>query len=667
MDERVGDAIADGMDLASRKLRDAPRRVFGNWVRRLPLGFRVLYKQFLLRVIDLESLSIEADIPRFLGQFAGILIMFSLLRAVGMLFFPPPPAAELSIQQSQFSLMMLIAGLITVISWDSIFPDRRDVMILAPLPVRPQIILLAKLAASAGLIGLAIVCVNCASSLAFAGAFAGLAGFPRYLLAWWFTMAACSAFLYCAVFAVQGLTALLLPRRAFLRLSAILQLVAFALFLGAYFLAPTFLSFPDFTAAANHTLVARMPSFWFVALFNQLAGHLPSQLTWLATRAWIALGIVVAGAGFSLLLSYTHTMKRIVEEPDLVPWCGRLPLGSPLQPLPSRRHRALFPALHYPQPAASPCPRLLLVRHLRAGPGVDPQRAQNPARARQPRLPHVHFSHDVLAVLGLRGVFSLPISLHANWMLRVTQLRPTTKYLAATRLCLLLFGVTPIWIIAAAFSFHFTPWQPAARHLAFLALAGWVLVELGLVRFYKVPFTCSYLPGKTNVQVIFWGFVFVLFILGFTLETYELGALTNLPRFFSLMAFAAAAAAGLFAYNRVKASSAVLYFEELPPEIITRLGLVYVPPAQPTFYKNIFQLGPSLLFPVPCSLFPVPCSLFPVPCSLFPVPRSLLLTPLPQLPASTQSPPSAPRPRACSAPGSRRCASPAGSHSAPPC
>ena len=246
------------------------------------------------------------------------------------------------------------------------------------------------------------------------------------------------------------------------------------------------------------------------------------------------------------------------------------------------------------------------------------------------------------AVLGLRGVFSLPISLHANWMLRVTQLRPTTKYLAATRLCLLLFGVAPIWIIAAAFSFHFTPWQPAARHLAFLALAGWVLVELGLIRFYKVPFTCSYLPGKTNIQVIFWGFVFVLFILGFTLEIYELGALTNLPQFFSLMAFAAAAAAGLFAYNRGKASSAVLYFEELPPEIITRLGLVYVPPAQPTFYKNIFQLGPSLLFPVSC----VPCS-----------------TP----PASTQSPPSAPRPPACSARGSRRCASPAGSRSAPPC
>jgi hypothetical protein len=54
-------------------------------ISRLQLSFRVLYGQFLLRVIDLEALSIEADIPRFLGQFAGVLIMISLLQAVGAL------------------------------------------------------------------------------------------------------------------------------------------------------------------------------------------------------------------------------------------------------------------------------------------------------------------------------------------------------------------------------------------------------------------------------------------------------------------------------------------------------------------------------------------------------------------------------------------------------
>ena len=582
MDERIGTAVEDEAGSAFNQPEAAPRGLFGRLVQRLPLHFRVLYRQFLLRVIDLESLSIEADIPRFLGQFAGIVIMFSLLRGLGALMFPPPPAAAVSIQQSQFSLMMLIAGLITVITWDTAFPDRRDVMILSPLPVRPHMILLAKLAASAGLIGLAIVCFNCCSSLTLAIVLAGPGGFPRFFFAWWFTMAACSAVLYFSVLTLQGLTALLLPRGLFLRVSAVLQLAAFALFLSAYFLSPTLPALTDFAAAANHTLVARVPSYWFVALFNQLAGRLPDQLTWLAMRAWIALGIAVAGAVASLLLCYTHTMKKTVEAPDLVPGAAGFhftpPLAGSLRTaitlfsfrsiMRSRQHRLIL-AFSWSIVAAI---ALAWLRHI----------IRTPPEPVSFDFVMSSFMMMCFGVMGLRGVYSLPISLRANWVLRTTQIKPTTKYIAATRFCLLLFGVAPIWIFAAALSYHYSPWLPSARHLICLALAGWVLVELALIRFYKVPFTCSYLPGKTNIQVIFWGLLFAFFILTFVLAQYEFGTLVHLKRYLGLVALTTAAAAALFAYNRTQAKSAVLYFEELPPELITRLGLLYVPPAEPT-------------------------------------------------------------------------------------
>jgi hypothetical protein len=581
MDERIGDAIADGMDWGFRQLTTMPRRIFGRLVQRLPLAFRVLYQQFLLRVIDLESLSIEADIPRFLGQFAGIVLMFSLIRAVGMLFFPPPPTAAVSIQQSQLSLMMLIVGLITVITWDSIFPDRRDVMVLAPLPVRPHTILFAKLAASAGLIGLAIVCFNCASSFAVCGLFAGPAGFSRCFLAWWFSMTACSAFLYCTVLTIQGLTALLLPRGLFLRLSAVLQLAAFALFLGAYFLSPTLPSLADFIPAANHKLVAGLPTYWFVALFNQLNGRLPSQLTWLAARAWIALGIVVAGSALSLALCYYRTMRKTIEQPDLVPGARSLrlplPLGHSLAAAianfcirsitRSRQHRLLL-AFFW---------SVILAISL----GWIRDAIRNPPQPISLDFLMSTFMMMSFGVLGLRAISSLPISLHANWMLRTTQLRSTTRYIGATRLCFLLFGAAPVWIICAAISAHLTPWQAVAKHLAFLAVFGCGLVELGLIRFYKVPFTCSYLPGKANIQVIFWGFVFVFLILAFTVGNYELATFSDEGKYVQLMVLTGAAAAGMAAYNQIKARTAVLYFEELPPEILTRLGLVYVPPAEP--------------------------------------------------------------------------------------
>ena len=54
------------------------------------------------------------------------------------------------------------------------------------------------------------------------------------------------------------------------------------------------------------------------------------------------------------------------------------------------------------------------------------------------------FMMMTLAVAGLRSVFSLPISLTANWILRLTQLRPSEKYVAATRKSLLLLAAIPV-------------------------------------------------------------------------------------------------------------------------------------------------------------------------------------------------------------------------------
>ena len=124
--------------------------------RKLPLQFRVLYRQFLLRVIDLEALSIEADVTRLLGQMAGILILYGVLTMMGLLMdvgrVQLTPGGDMlallwRTQHNFLSMTMLVAGLMAVISWDQIFPDRRDVMILGALPVRSLTILLAKIAA----------------------------------------------------------------------------------------------------------------------------------------------------------------------------------------------------------------------------------------------------------------------------------------------------------------------------------------------------------------------------------------------------------------------------------------------------------------------------------------------------------------------------------------
>jgi hypothetical protein len=545
----------------------------------VPLQFRVLHRQFLLRVIDLEALSIDADIPRFLGQFAGVLIMFSFIHAfavyVAILEYP------WRLEHYLISTMMLVAGLVTVVSWDSTFPDRRDIMVLAPLPIAPRMILGAKVSAAASLLLIALLALNVmpglVAPLLLGQLHSSMFGFFQVLAAYWITMIAAILFLYCAVLTVQGFGALLLPRKLYLRLSALLQLGAFALFISVYFLEPALGTVPELLAPQNQAVLAVSPQFWFLAMFNQIDGSLPRELFWLADRAWIALGIVMAGASASLLLCYLRTMKKTVEAPDLVPGAGGLhwaPRRGGLRIaiaafslrslLRSRQHRVAFAFF------------LAIVFAI----GLTCLRRELSTPAPEPVPSDFLISTLMmmsLAVLGLRAVFALPISLNANWMLRVTQLRPTAKYIAATRSTLLLFSVVPMVMTTALLALNYRPWQQVAAHLAIFTLFGMLFVELALIRFDKVPFTCSYLPGKANVQVIFWGAVLVWIILATLAGMYEMRALHDAWKFAEMAGVLAALIAAVGISNRVHARSAELYFEEVQPEIVTRLGLMFIP------------------------------------------------------------------------------------------
>jgi hypothetical protein len=551
-------------------------------LRRLPLQFRVLYRQFLLRVVDLESLSMQADIPRLLGQFAGVLFMFSAIWGIGFMAATDHPtmtrAAFLSVawrmEQRFISTTMLIAGLIAVISWDALFPDRRDIMVLAPLPVSPRIILSAKVAASGAILGLAVLALNCVSSVALCLVMGGIPHFIPTFAAYWFTLIAASVFIYGSVLAVQGVTALLLPRWLFLRLSAVLQLGAFGLFLGTYFFQPFLTTPAAMSAMENHRLLNWLPSFWFFALFNQLKGSLPTALDWLAWRAWIGLGVVVCAASASLLLCYVRTMKKTVEEPDLAPgrggwhWAPRF--GSSLQTAivlfsfrsltRSKHHRVVF-AFY-----------LSLVFALALYCMKEALAAATPRPLTSDFLMY-SFWMMCLAVAGLRGVFSLPISLGANWVLRMTQLSPSANYIAAARRSMLLFAVLPVWLCVALLSLCFRPSLESAAHLVVLALVGSILADIGLIGTSKIPFACSYLPGKSNVQYMFWGFLMIVVPLTVSFAKHEQNALHHPVQLIWLLGILLAVAVGLWAFNRHRAQSAVLSFEEVPPETVTTLGL----------------------------------------------------------------------------------------------
>jgi CubicO group peptidase (beta-lactamase class C family) len=344
-------------------------------------------------------------------------------------------------------------------------------------------------------------------------------GFPGVLRsygAYWFTILAAGVFIYGAVLGTQGFAALLFPRRLFLRLSGYLQLAAICLIMGVYFLQPGFGGLDDLGFNSIWRTIQFLPSYWFLGLYQQLNGSMHPALAPLARRAWIGLAAVVCLTALVYTLSYWRTLRKIVEEPDIAP-------GS--------RHLRWLPRFgNQPQTAIgqfsvrtmarSKQHRLILGFYLGIALAIislmlkgSPGAVNNPWQDKSILLWAASILAMLLAAVGTRVAFTLPLDLRANWMFRITGAGGGTlgslETLAANRRALLLLSVAPVWLLTALIGFAlWTSWQNAA-HLLVLGLLGIIAADLCLLRFRKIPFTCSYLPGKSRVNMVLLGAIFM--------------------------------------------------------------------------------------------------------------------------------------------------------------
>lgn len=551
------------------------------------LQFRVLYRVFLLRVVDLELLSADGDTTRLLGQFAALFAAVSFMFTAPLILFGGglPPDDILTMEHFLIATTMVVIGLFSVLNWDSIFPDRRDVLVLAPLPVRANTLFIAKLAALAFAMALSVIALNVFTGLVWPAVIfaphAGVVAACRSVAAYWITMFAAAAFIFCSVLAVQGMTALLLPRQQFLRLSALLQVAAFCLFVGVYILEPSLQDPTLLATPESQRVLLWLPTYWFFGLFQQLNGSMVSGFAPLASRAWVALAMAALAAGATVLLSFRYTLRKSVEEPDILPSAGKISwpqsFGGSLQSavllfttrtlLRSRQHRVILSfylgvglavALAY---IKFPLGQHGLSRVVATGQAVVP-----------------FFVASILmmcvAVAGVRVVFPLPIALRAHWIFRLTELRPASEYSIAVRRSLFILSVVPVWFATGGLFFFIFPLRIVVEHLLVLGLLGAILVELSMYGFQKVPFTCSYLPGKGNLQYAFWGCVLLvlpLINLGANFEERILGS----PFGYISMIFVLAVAATLARWRSSVASGPILgmQFDETMPADIFVLKL----------------------------------------------------------------------------------------------
>jgi CubicO group peptidase (beta-lactamase class C family) len=396
--------------------------------------------------------------------------------------------------------------------------------------------------------------------------------------AFWIAMLAGGVFIFCCMLSVQGL-AQLLPRQWFLRLSAGLQMTCFCLLLTVYFLQPGFSTLESL--AANQKLLFWLPSYWFFGLFQVLNGPMPAMLDVLARRAWMGLGLAGGGAALAYLVCYFRTLRKIAEQPDILPSSGGLSwlprFGGPLATavvqfsirtlLRSRQHRVILSfylglafgvAIFF---AKSPAAEDQLA-------GSDPWHQVNAA------MLVASIVMMGAAVLGARVVFSLPLNLRANWIFRVTPIGGAPECMLASRRTLYALAVIPVWAVAAAVFLWMWPWRPAVGHLAVLGLLGAIVAELCLTNFHKIPFTCSYLPGRSYAHMVILGLIGVLLVIarGADVERRALEEPTGLIAMLGLLGMVAAWTRWRTS-EMAKSPEGTLQFEEAEVPAVMSLGL----------------------------------------------------------------------------------------------
>ena len=405
------------------------------------------------------------------------------------------------------------------------------------------------------------------------------AGPIRSFFAYWIAMLAAGGFIFCCVLALQGFAALLLPRRWSLRASAFLQLAVFCLLVSGYFLQRSPVTV--LWTGSRQPWLSWIPSYWFVGLYQQLSGSLHPALAPFARRAWVGLAVAVCATAVAYAASYFRTLRKIVEQPDISPAfrSGWLPhFGGSFETavvqfsirslLRSRQHRMIF-AFYLGMGLA------LAILFLNAPPELSGPDAGSPWDTLSVPLLASTIMLMGLWVVGARVVFSLPLDLRANWIFRTMPFRAGRSCLNARRRALIAVSVAPAWALSAAVLFSLWPWRPAAAHLAVLALVGIVLAEFSFDSVQRIPFTCSYLPGKSNMHVTFWLWIYLIFLGIIGAAVNERKALESPTATAAVLAgLGIAAGAAILRNNRAaRPSQAELRYEEIRTDQLISLEL----------------------------------------------------------------------------------------------
>jgi hypothetical protein len=480
---------------------------------------------------------------------------------------------------------MMALGFIALMIWEGVFPDRRDVRILGVLPLSTRTHVAGRLTALGAFAVLFSVGINVPSAVAYGivlFVYEAAAGQVRIVAAHLIATAMAGVFAFFLVILAQGVLLNVFGRTIAQRLALVLQ----AVFVVAVLQALIFVPFIGSVVGAafrsdQRSIAALLPPAWFLALYDVLGGTRRSVHGTLALAAVVATATVVVVGTALIALSYRRLVRLALETPDgggdgRATLFGRASrtLAGVLRPGPVQRAVAGFTLRSL---GRSRTHLMLLATYVGVAAALVVSTLIRLVASEKPAFdtPSVALLSMPLVfyfftLVGMRALFGIPIEIKANWVFRLYALEDCVHgAVAGARLALLLAAVAPIALAAGLLGVVL--WGPGAGaiHLGFTAALGILLVDVLLVGLRKIPFACTYYPGRSRAPTLWPLFVVAFVVYAYVLAGTESAAMASPLVLIVFLVSIAVAIAGLAHFRRLNLQRppGLIYEEEEPGRI----------------------------------------------------------------------------------------------------
>lgn len=482
--------------------------------------FGELYRLFRQRFVESDALAPNADYNTNLWQVLSVLAvpgMWASMVFVSTLLRGAEGMWELRGVRVFFAdYSFAVAGFTALFEWDMLFPERRDFLVLTLFPIRMRDLFASKIAALGALLGVLTLAINAGAVfvlllvLIMNGHSHNLA-FLETVATFVISSAAATAFGFLLVAVLQGLLINMTSVRIFRRISPWVQMAGMSMMVLSFVLFPLFVNI-IFVAALYPAWLWWFPPYWFTGMQELSDGS--AVFHSLGRFGWEMLGAALLAFALTWALGFARHYRRTLEAEDSV---SRLspPRDRPLAwLLRTPEERAVF---HFSRAivARSPKHRLFLACYGSAGVALGLVLAisldERGLTFSANSLRAFPFLMTFFVVSGFRAVFQFPSELASNWAFQIAEGRWSVAARSAARKLVDLGGVLPV--LMAFLPLEIFEWgaRLGLLHFAVQAMAGALLTELLFWNFDKVPFTCSYFPGKVNLALLI-----AIYLYGFT-------------------------------------------------------------------------------------------------------------------------------------------------------